>query len=92
VMDGTWKSGDVWGGLKTGMLKMAPYSDKIPADVLELAKGTDAKIQSGEFHPFTGPLKKQDGTAFLKDKEVISDEDLSGMNFYVEGIEGALPK
>jgi basic membrane protein A len=92
VMDGTWKSGDVWGGLKTGMLKMAPYGDKIPADVLELAKGTDAKIQSGAFHPFTGPLKKQDGTAFLKDKEVISDEDLAGMNFYVEGIEGALPK
>jgi simple sugar transport system substrate-binding protein len=92
VMDGTWKSTDVWGGLKNGMLAMAPYSDKIPADVVELAKATEEKIKSGEFHPFTGPLNKQDGTQFLKEGEVISDKDLLGMNFYVEGIEGSLPK
>jgi simple sugar transport system substrate-binding protein len=92
VMDGTWKSTDVWGGLKNGMLTMAPYSDKIPADVVELAKATEEKIKSGEFHPFTGPLNKQDGTQFLKEGEVISDKDLLGMNFYVEGIEGSLPK
>ncbi|MGF1619777.1 MAG: BMP family ABC transporter substrate-binding protein [Rhodomicrobiaceae bacterium] len=92
VMDGTWSSTDVWGGLNDGMLKMAPYSDKIPADVVELAKATEEKIKSGEFHPFTGPLNKQDGTQFLKEGEVISDKDLLSMNFYVEGIEGSLPK
>jgi basic membrane protein A len=92
LMDGTWKSTDVWGGLNSGMLKMAPWSSKIPADVVALAEGTEAKIKAGTFHPFTGPLKKQDGTPFLKDGEVISDANLSAMNFYVEGIEGTLPK
>jgi simple sugar transport system substrate-binding protein len=57
-----------------------------------LAKATEEKIKSGEFHPFTGPINKQDGTQFLKEGEVISDKDLLGMNFYVEGIEGSLPK
>jgi simple sugar transport system substrate-binding protein len=91
-MDGSWTSTDVWGGLENGMLKMAEYSDKIPADVVALAKETEEKIKSGEFHPFTGPLKKQDGTQFLAEGEVMADKDLLGMNFYVEGIEGSLPQ
>jgi basic membrane protein A and related proteins len=92
VMDGTWKSTDVWGGLKSGMLKLAPWSSKIPADVVKLAEDAEAKISSGALHPFAGPLKKQDGTEFVKAGQVISDADLAGMNYYVEGIEGALPK
>jgi simple sugar transport system substrate-binding protein len=92
VMDGSWKSQDVWGGFKSGMLTMAAWNEKIPADVVKLAEDAKAKIESGSFHPFTGPLKKQDGAQFLKAGEVISDADLAGMNFYVEGIEGALPK
>jgi basic membrane protein A len=92
VLDGSWKSTDVWGGLNSGMLKMAAWNEKIPADVVKLAEDAGAKIQSGAFHPFTGPLKKQDGTPFLKAGEVISDADLAAMNFYVEGVEGTLPK
>jgi simple sugar transport system substrate-binding protein len=92
ALDGTWKSGDVWGGLNSGMLTMAPWSSKIPADVVALAEDAQTKIKSGAFHPFTGPLKKQDGAEFLKAGQVISDADLAAMNFYVEGIEGALPK
>jgi basic membrane protein A and related proteins len=92
VMDGSWKSGDVWGGFKSGMLTMAPWGKKVPADVAAAADAVKAKIAAGEFHPFTGPLKKQDGTEFLKAGEVIADKDLSGMNFYVDGIDGVLPK
>jgi basic membrane protein A and related proteins len=92
AMDGSWKSGDVWGGLASGMLTIAPYGKKVPADVAALADAAKDKITKGEFHPFTGPLKKQDGTEFLKAGEKISDKDLSGMNFYVEGVDGSLPK
>lgn len=92
LMDGKWETSRVWGGFKSGMLTMSPWNEAIPADVVKLAEDTKAKIESGEFHPFTGPLKKQDGTEFLKEGEVIADADLASMNFYVEGIEGALPK
>lgn len=92
VMDGTWKSGDVWGGLASGMLTMPGYGPKVPADVAALADAARQKISAGELHPFTGPLKKQDGTVVLKDGEKISDKDLSGMNFYVEGIDAQLPR
>ncbi|MDP4595275.1 MAG: BMP family ABC transporter substrate-binding protein, partial [Beijerinckiaceae bacterium] len=74
VMDGTWKSGDVWDGLKTGMLTMAPWNSKIPAEIVKLADTAREDIISGKLHPFTGPLKKQDGTIFLKAGERITDK------------------
>lgn len=92
AMDGSWKSTDTWGGINSGMLNFAKWNDKIPQDVVKLAESIRAKISSGELHPFTGPMKKQDGTEFLKAGQKIADKDLAGMNFYVEGIEGSLPK
>ncbi len=92
VMDGTWKSGDTWGGIDSGMLKFAAWNKAIPADVVKLAEAARDQISSGKLHPFTGPMKKQDGTMFLKAGEKISDRALSGMNFYVEGLDGKLSK
>ncbi len=92
VMDGTWKSTDTWGGIGANMLTVAPWGENVPPEVAKIAEKARDDIASGKFHPFTGPLNKQDGTQFLKEGEVISDRDLSGMNFYVEGIEGSLPK
>jgi basic membrane protein A and related proteins len=92
AMDGSWKSGDVWGGIGQGMLNISTYGPGVAADAKALADAARDKIAKGEFHPFTGPLNKQDGTEFLKAGEKITDAALSGMNFYVQGIEGALPK
>ena len=50
------------------------------------------RLASGDYHPFTGPLKKQDGSAWLGDGEVANDGDLAGMFFYVEGINGDIPQ
>jgi len=91
LLDGTWTSTDTWGGIAEGMVKFAPFSDQMPADVAARANATIAAIASGELHPFTGPLNKQDGTPWLADGEVADDGTLAGMNFYVEGIEGDLP-
>lgn len=92
VMDGKWKSGDIWDGLKQKMVEMAPYGKVVPEDVVKLATGTADAIAAGTKHPFTGPLKKQDGSDWLKEGETASDKDLSSMNFFVEGVEGNLPK
>jgi basic membrane protein A and related proteins len=92
TMDGTWKSSDLWEGMKSGMLRMADYGPSVAPETRALADAAKAKIISGELHPFTGPLNKQDGTPFLKAGEKITDKDLSGMTFYVQGIDGTLPK
>jgi basic membrane protein A len=91
VIDGTWKQQDVWGGMKEGHVVMAPYAN-MPDDVKKLAEETEAKIKSGEFHPFTGPIAKQDGSEWLKDGEVADDGTLLGMNFYIKGVDDKLPQ
>ena len=91
VLDGTWKSEDTWGGLDSGMVQMAPYSDRLPEEVRAEAQAAAEAIATGELHPFTGPINKQDGSAWLAEGETADDETLLGMNFYVEGIEGVIP-
>ena len=49
-------------------------------------------IAAGKLHPFTGPINKQDGSPWLKAGQTASDGELAGMNFYVQGVEGSLPK
>ena len=92
VMDGTWTSIDKWGGIDTGMVELGSFSDKIPADVQASAKEIEEAIKEGKMHSFTGPIKKQDGSVWLKEGEIAEDGTLLGMNFYVEGIDSTIPE
>ena len=92
VIDGTWKPGNVWGGIKEGMIKMGPFNAAVPKDVQDLVNKTAVDIGAGRFHPFTGPLKDNDGKERLAAGKVMNDEVLSRMDYYVEGVQGKLPK
>ncbi len=92
VMDGTWQTVNTWNGIGAGMVKIGEISDAVPADVKEEALALKAAIADGSYHPFTGPLNKQDGTPWLAAGEVADDGTLAGMNFFVEGIEGDIPQ
>jgi basic membrane protein A len=91
AMDGSWKSGDTWGGLASGMLKMAPYAN-MPDDVLAAAKEAEEGIKSGKIVIFKGPINLQDGSPKVKDGEVLDDGAIAGMDWLAEGVEGQLPK
>ncbi|MEM0946361.1 MAG: BMP family ABC transporter substrate-binding protein [Pseudomonadota bacterium] len=91
VIDGSWTSEATWHGIKDGMVGIGAFSDVIPADVRAEAQAMVDDIVSGAYHPFTGPLSKQDGTAWLADGEVADDGALAGMDFYVEGVTGDIP-
>jgi basic membrane protein A and related proteins len=91
VIDGTWQQQDVWHGMKEGNVVMAPYTN-MPDDVKKLAEETEAKIKSGDFNPYTGPITKQDGTEWLKAGEVADNGTLLGLNFYVKGVDDKLPQ
>ncbi len=93
VIDGTWESVDVWDGIDAGMVEMAPYNEEVlPAEVVADAKATEEAIKSGELHPFAGPIKNQAGEVVIKEGETADDGMLLGMDWYVEGVEGTLPK
>lgn len=92
VLDGTWESKDTWDGIKEGMVAFAPYNKAIPAEVVALAEETRKAIVDGSLHPFTGEIKDQAGNVIVKAGERADDGFLAGMNVYVEGIEGSIPK
>ena len=92
VMDGTWETVNTWDGIREGMVAIGEISDAVPADVKDEALALKAAMAAGEYHPFTGPIKKQDGSDWLADGEVADDGTLAGMNFYVEGLDGEIPQ
>ncbi|MFY0597755.1 MAG: BMP family ABC transporter substrate-binding protein [Cognatishimia sp.] len=91
VMDGTWETANTWDGIGAGMVGIGEISDRVPADVKAEALDMVAKLASGEYHAFTGPINKQDGTPWLAEGETADDGTLAGMSFYIEGIEGDVP-
>ncbi len=92
VIDGSWESADTWDGIGAGMVEFAEYSDVVPDDVKAAANVVREGIADGSLHPFQGPIKNQAGEVVVAEGETIEDKDLAGMNYYVEGVQGSLPK
>lgn len=90
VLDGTWEQVDTWHGLDAGNVAMAPYWN-MPYEVAAKAKKTEQAITVGTLEPFTGPITKQDGTAWLAEGERADIGALLSMDFYVEGVDDQLP-
>ena len=91
VMDGTWESTSTWDGIGAGMVGIGEISDAVPTDVKDEALALVAALGDGSYHAFTGPINKQDGSAWLAEGETADDGTLAGMSFYVEGITGDIP-
>ncbi|NCO20764.1 MAG: BMP family ABC transporter substrate-binding protein [Rhodobacterales bacterium] len=91
VIDGTWQSANTWDGIGAGMVGIGEITDAVHEDVKAEALALKDSIASGAYHPFTGPLNKQDGSAWLAEGEVADDGTLAGMDFYVEGVTGTIP-
>jgi len=90
-LDGKWASEDTWGGLKSKMVVMAPYTN-MPDDVKKLAMETEAAIIGGKLFPFKCPVVGQDGKEVeCKGGDHLADGQVLGMNFYVKGIDDKIP-
>ena len=92
LLDGTYEQKDTWAGIGGGEVKIGDITEAVPAEVKAEAEALAASIGDGSYHPFTGPLNKQDGSAWLAEGEKADDGTLAGMNFYVEGNVGDIPK
>lgn len=91
VMDKTWKSVDYWSGFEDDILEIASVNPKLSAETKEAIAAAHDKIKSGEFHPFTGPLKDNTGKEVLAAGEVMTDKELAVLNWFVEGIDAKVP-
>ena len=92
AQSGSWKPGNVWGGYKEGMIKLAPLNPAIPAELRDRIASMEKQLTAGTLHPFTGPVVDQDGKTRVPAGETMNDGDLSGMDYYVQGVVSKLAK
>jgi simple sugar transport system substrate-binding protein len=92
VLAGTWKTDDTKWGIKEGMVVVPPPNPVVPAEAVKLFDAKKKAIAEGKFLPFQGPLKDQAGTIKVAEGKVLPLDQLMAINWYVEGVEGSIPK
>jgi basic membrane protein A len=92
VAKGSWTNAPVWWGMQEGIMSMAPIADFVPQDVKDLVDDEQARILSGEFDVFVGPINDNTGELRIADGETMSDEDKLSFDWLVEGVVGEIPE
>ncbi|MBA3843359.1 MAG: BMP family ABC transporter substrate-binding protein [Actinobacteria bacterium] len=89
AMNGTWKTGNYYGNLKDGFTKLAPFGKGVSAKTKALIASQEAKIKSGKWNEFSGPIYDQSGKLRIKPGHRASFGDLMSMNYLVKGVIGS---
>lgn len=91
LIDGRWAPNENVNSMGSNTQIIGRLSEDIPNRVTLLALDTIARLRKSEIHPFTGPIRRQDGSGWLASSETATESDLLTMNFFVEGITGIIP-
>ena len=91
ALEGTWTTGGVWWGVKEGAIDIVSIAEDVPAETKAKVDEVKAGLKAGTFSIWKGPLVDNTGKTILKDGEVADDKFLSGVMFYVKGVEGKVP-
>ncbi len=92
ALDGSWKGGGhTWWGVKEGAIDIVSINEKVPAELRDKVEKVKAGLKDGSFAIWKGPIVGQDGKELVKKDEVADDKFLSGINFYVKGVDGKVP-
>jgi len=92
VLDGSWKSGGVWGGVKDGMIRVGDFGSKVPKAVQQEVLARQKDIASGKLHPFNArqPVLDNEGKEVIAKGQTLTDAQILGMNWLVAGVQGKI--
>lgn len=91
ALDGNWESGNIWGGVKEGMIDVVSLARDIPRSGVRSFREAKEKMAEGSLNVWVGPMKKNNGEEFLKAGEEAQIGQLMGMSFFVEGVDPNAP-
>ncbi|PNR95326.1 BMP family ABC transporter substrate-binding protein [Petrotoga sp. 9PWA.NaAc.5.4] len=86
LFSGSEKIENFWGGLKTGIVNLAPLSDLVLPQVKNLVKLVKNDIIEDKFHPFRGPIYDKKGNLMVPEDKDISDEELMNMDWFTYNV------
>jgi basic membrane protein A and related proteins len=91
VLDGRWTPRPVWGGMRDGFIRMAPFGAAVSQATAALVRQRQAEIVTGKLQPFSGRLIDNGGRPRL-DGGAMSDAAIQQMDWFVDGVIGTLPE
>jgi basic membrane protein A and related proteins len=92
VMDGSWTSGTVWGGVREGMVRVGDFGPKVPKSVQDEVLLRQKQMAAGQLRPFTGPITDNEGREVLSAGQGLSDAQILSMNYLVQGVVGKVSR
>ncbi|VWX62457.1 Purine-binding protein BAB2_0673 [Burkholderiales bacterium 8X] len=91
ALDNKWATGSVWWGVKEGAIDLVSIAEDVPAEVKTKVEEVKKGLKDGSYQIWKGPVVGQDGKELVAGGAVADDKFLSGVNFYVKGVEGKVP-
>lgn len=90
ILDGTWKAENYLGGMKEGVVDLAPLTDLVEPAIKEKVEAAKAKILDGSLDIFAGPVKDQTGAVKIAEGATMTDKEQSECKWFVEGVNGKI--
>jgi hypothetical protein len=90
VLDGTWKSGNVWGGVKEGMIRVGWFGPRCPRRCRTRCWRARRTSPPASCKPFAGPDRDNAGQARCCQGQAMTDAQILAMNFLVSGVQGKI--
>jgi simple sugar transport system substrate-binding protein len=91
VLDGSWKPGNVWGGVKEGMIRVGDFGPKVPKTVQDEVLARQQDIAAGKLRPFAAvaaDVRDNEGHVVIAKGTALGDEQILKMNWLVDGVQG----
>ena len=88
VADGSWKTGEYYGGIEDGFVSLAPFGELVSEETQATIEEKQAAIADGSFEVFTGPIEDKDGEVKIPEGETATLPELLAMDWFVKGVEG----
>lgn len=89
---GTFVGASAWLSMADKCVFVADWNPDIPADIVAKIEEAHAKIDAGEFSPFTGPLMDQSGAEKVAAGVTLGDDMILSMDWHVKGVATPLPQ
>ncbi len=86
VLEGRWASGDVWGGVREGMVRVEGFGSKVPKAVQDEVLQRQKELAAGQLQPFTGPISDNEGRQVVAPGKKLTDPEILTMNYLVQGV------
>jgi basic membrane protein A and related proteins len=95
ALDGTWKSANVWGGIKEGMIRVDSFGPKVPRAVIDEVNAAQKAIGAGRLKPFAAKgqdVLDNEGRVLIAAGQALTDSQILTMNALVSGVIGKIAK